>query len=171
MNKIVWVLFFLVSFAMNSFAGEKIEYFRKAFNGIKDSKTADAFLNTKVDDTIKSNVSAIVAYKGVCTMMKAQYVMNPFSKYSYFNQGKKILAIAIKAGKNVENIYLRLIVQLNAPAFLGYDKEIKADTEYIKNNLEGSNVPESIKKYILKNLMKTKKVDSLKALAKKYGVV
>ena len=165
----------LISFCWLSisyaFTGEDISYFRTAFNGIKDFKTAEKFLKTEISDSIKSNVTAIVGYKGVCSMMMAQYVYNPFTKLSYFKSGKKILETSIKIEKNVENIYLRLIVQLHAPSFLGYNKKIKSDKKYIETNITSSSVPDETKKYILKNLMETGKTESLRALAKKYGAV
>lgn len=151
-----------------SLAGEDISYFRNAFNEIKDLKTAKAFLGTEIEDNNLTNAATIYAYKAVCTMMIAQYVNNPFTKLSWFNKGKAMLNQSISSYKGVESTYLRLIVQLNAPFFLGYNNEIKSDTEYIKKNIEGENIPDSVKKYILKNLIETGKVDSLKQLGKKY---
>ena len=103
----------------------------------------------------------------------AQYVYNPFTKYSWFNQGKALLEKTIRLDKNVENVYLRLIVQLNIPSFLGYTTEIKSDTEFILLNIEKANIPEEIKKYILKNLINTgeKEIESLKPLAEKYKAI
>ena len=47
-----------------------------------------------------------------------------------------MLAESIMVDKNVENIYLRLIVQLHAPSFLGYNKEIEMDKKFIEINIK-----------------------------------
>ena len=76
--------------------------------------------NTYYDKNVLSE-----AYKGLCQTMMAQHVFWPSSKISYFNKGKKIIDEAIAAAPdNYELRYIRLLVQLNAPAFLGYNKEI-----------------------------------------------
>src|SRR5688572_3560519 len=42
----------------------------------------------------------LFGYKGVATMMMANYVFNPFSKLSQFKKGKKMLEKAIAADIN-----------------------------------------------------------------------
>lgn len=168
LSSFLFVIFFCISFA-----GEDISHFRKSFEGIKDYETAEAFLDTEISESNYRSAVTINSYKAVCNMMMAQYVYNPFSKYSWFNKGKKLLEQTIVLDKNVENIYLRLIVQLNVPSFLSYTTEIESDTKFILENLEGSSIPEKTKQYILKNLLGTedKRVKSLKSLGEKYGIV
>ena len=171
--KTLIALFFSLFFLFSSYAGEDIAHFRSNFLGIKDYETTETFLATKITEGNYSNAVTINSYKAVCKMMMAQYVYNPFTKYSWFNQGKALLEKTIRLDKNVENVYLRLIVQLNIPSFLGYTTEIKSDTEFILLNIEKANIPEEIKKYILKNLINTgeKEIESLKPLAEKYKAI
>lgn len=74
----------------------------------------------------------MAAYKACATMMMANYVFNPVSKLSYFNQGKQLLEKCVAADKeNVEIRYLRFTVQSNAPAFLGYNNSIEEDKIFL----------------------------------------
>ena len=72
--------------------------------------------------------------------------------------------------RNVENIHLRLVVQLNAPSFLGYKDEIDNDRNYILKNLDKSSISEEVKKMILVNILANDKTGKFNNLAKKYGV-
>jgi hypothetical protein len=75
-------------------------------------------------------------YEGVATMMLAKQFFNPYDKLSFFNKGKSLLEEAIsKDSLNIELRYLRLIVQQNAPFFLGYNSMIVADKEFIVKNI------------------------------------
>ena len=79
-----------------------------------------------------------MAYCGVGKIIMANYYFNPISKYSSFKEGKAILEAAIKADNvNPELRYLRLTIQVNAPAFLGYNKNIAMDRQYLENSLPG----------------------------------
>lgn len=167
------IFFFLFLFSFSLFSGKDISFFRNDFEKIKDYKSGMIYLNTKISETSYRNAVTINSYKAVCKMMMAQYVYNPFTKYSWFNRGKDLLEQTILLNKNVENIYLRLIVQLNIPSFLSYTKDIESDTKFILENIDSANIPFAIKKYILKNLIETKedRMNSLKTLAKKYDVI
>lgn len=71
-------------------------------------------------------------YKGVATMMMAQYVSNPFTKLAYFEKGKRMLEIAIATDKNnAELRFLRLATQIKAPSFLGYKDHIQSDKSFL----------------------------------------
>jgi len=169
--KILTPLLFVIIASFSSLAGENISHFRASFVEIKNYETAEAFLATEVSESNFSFSVTIRSYKAVCKMMMAQYVYNPFTKYSWFNKGKTLLEQSIVLDKNVENIYLRLIVQINVPSFLGYKTEIESDTKYILENLEKSAIPEETKRFILKNLINTGELETMKPLAKKYNVI
>ena len=62
----------------------------------------------------------------------AKHAMNPLSKYSYFNKGKKALDEAVnKEPNNLEIRFMRYISQEQTPAFLGYNKYLKSDKAFI----------------------------------------
>ncbi len=113
-----------------------INYLRSLFVSAAgdESKAAQLISVTKNE---KTN-TVIMAYCGVGKIIMANYYFNPISKYSSFKEGKAILEAAIKADNvNPELRYLRLTIQVNAPAFLGYNKNIAMDRQYLENSLPG----------------------------------
>ncbi len=165
------LIFLCLFFSVASFAGEGISYFRKSFKGIEDKATAEKFLATEIEEDNLQNAVSIRAYKGVCKMMMAQYVSNPFSKYSWFNEGKDLLEKSIKLNKNVENIHLRILVQINAPSFLDYSSDIASDKAYLLKNIDSAKIPDETKKDILKALITSGKLTEFNKLAKKYNAI
>jgi hypothetical protein len=76
------------------------------------------------------------AYFGAAEMVSAQYKLLPNKKIATFNNGKKILDQALKSDSlNVEIRYLRFTIQSNCPSFLGYNKNIESDKQFIIKNL------------------------------------
>lgn len=74
-------------------------------------------------------------YYGSTLMIEANYLVNPFSKLSAFNNGKTILEKAIKTEpNNIELRYLRFTIQSEAPGILNYDDNLKEDKKYILDN-------------------------------------
>jgi hypothetical protein len=82
------------------------------------------------------NNPLLSGYRASGIMMMANYVMNPFSKFSYFKKGKRMLEKAVAAdGNNVELRFLRFAVQTNIPFFLGYKDDIQKDKSFLLNAL------------------------------------
>ena len=80
----------------------------------------------------EKNNPLLAGYKASAHMMMANYVVNPFTKLSYFSKGKKLLEKAIEASKaNVELRFLRFAVQSNIPAFLGYSSNRQTDKGFL----------------------------------------
>lgn len=77
------------------------------------------------------------AFEGAMLMRKAGFQSGPFEKLTMFKEGGKKLEAAIKAApNNVEYRFLRLMIQENAPKIVGYDDNIKVDSESVKTNLK-----------------------------------
>jgi hypothetical protein len=88
------------------------------------------------DAHLKEN-PVFAGYNGAARMVMAKHKFNPMSKWETFSKGKKILENAIaKNPDNVELIFLRLTIQENIPAFLGYSDQISADRLFLKNMLQ-----------------------------------
>jgi len=78
-----------------------------------------------------------LGYKGCAHMIMAKHVSGPFTKLSYFKKGKNMLERPIQADShNIELRFLRLTIQKNAPALLGYNGDIKADRLFLRDNRE-----------------------------------
>ncbi|MDP3567491.1 hypothetical protein [Sediminibacterium sp.] len=76
------------------------------------------------------------AYYAAAEMASAQYKISPVAKVNVFNSGKKILEATILSDtSNLEIRYIRYTIQENAPAFLGYKKNIQADKLFLIKNV------------------------------------
>jgi len=93
-------------------------------------------------------------YKGAVKIILAKHAFHPYTKWTLFSEGKDILESAIASDtNNVELIYLRLTIQMNAPNFLGYKSDIDSDRDYLENNINAVKDEElriAVKKYLLK---------------------
>lgn len=78
----------------------------------------------------------LMGYNGAAHMMMAKHVINPFSKMSHFNKGKKIYKTAILTSpENIELRFLRFAVQSEAPGFLGYKENIAEDKKILMDEV------------------------------------
>ncbi len=108
------------------------------------------------DQLSSSKASETPAFAACIEMMKAEYTMNPVSKWNHFSKGRDQLDDYIsKNTKCVVGRYLRLMTQRETPAFLGYKDEITADEKFIKAELENSLISVKSKELIKKNLQFT----------------
>ena len=95
----------------------------------------------------------LMAYKGTCTSMMAKFTFSPFAKFSYFSEGVKLIELSISKNKSVENVFLRLLVQINSPGFLNYHSEIENDLNFMIENIEKSSLSLSVKKTMIKKIV------------------
>ena len=80
----------------------------------------------------ETNNALYLGYKASATMMMAKHSLNPFTKFSWFKKGKKMMETAINTSpKNVELRCLRFAAQSNIPSFLGYHENIHNDKSFI----------------------------------------
>ena len=118
-----------------------------------------------------ANDAISTAYKGLCEAMMAEYSFFPNSKLSHFNKGKSEIEVAVgEDPNNAELRYIRLLLQLNVPTFLGYSDNIEDDfrifykacneeeiysnwrEKFIENLLNGKNISAS-QKFKLESLL------------------
>lgn len=102
-----------------------------------EEKHCEALLELLKNVDLKTQ-HTLAGYKGCATMIMAKHVFNPFSKMSYFRKGKTLLENAIAADTaNIELRVLRLGVQINTPAFLGYKGKIATDKAFLERKKAG----------------------------------
>jgi len=95
------------------------------------------------------------AFLGAMTMKKAGIGGSPTTKLHLFKVGHKLLEDAIvKDPKNAEFRFLRLMIQENAPGFLGYKNETEKDSEYIRKSYKL--LPEEVQRAITNYNKKSK---------------
>lgn len=96
-------------------------------------------------------------YYGSTLMIEANYLANPISKLSAFNNGKTILEKAIKSAPNdVELRYLRFTIQSEAPAILNYNANLKEDKKLLLE--KHKNITDKILKNNIVSFLKNSKV-------------
>lgn len=127
----LFIFFFLI--LTNS---EELKKMRHDFNHMSKSEEVTTRM---MDVSTKSKTiseSLKLAYYAASEMASAQYKFSPIAKLNTFNSGKRKLEKAALADPdNIEIRYIRYAIQCNAPAFLGYAKNIKTDREFILKNL------------------------------------
>ena len=106
-------------------------------------------LYQKVKD-LQNPTPIVKGYIGTIYIAKARHVPI-FKKMRNFNKGTDLLETAIKeAPSDVELRFLRLTIQVNLPGFLGYNKNIDTDKNFLVNKYHtaGPRMKEAIIDYI-----------------------
>lgn len=81
------------------------------------------------------NSNASQAYIGALMMKKAGLLKNPVNKLKEFRSGREKLEAAISTEPdNTEFKMLRLMTQENAPSFLGYNKNLEEDGQWLRDH-------------------------------------
>ncbi len=111
-----------------------LEYVRQHYaKASTDKNTCEALL-TALGQTEASSVH--LAYLGAFQTIWAKHVLNPFRKLSTFRLGKKSIEKAVQQSpESVEIRFVRLSIQQNCPAFLGYRQHIEEDKTFIQKQL------------------------------------
>ena len=136
--KWVFVIMLGISF-MNVRAGDiekaplSTSFFEASANQAKRAEFHD-FLKS-----VKSKSTVLRAYYGASKALMAEVVSNPYSKLSYFKEGKELIEDAIKSDPNdAELRYVRFMIQQNTPDFLDYNGEMERDFAYLKTSIQNS---------------------------------
>ena len=123
-----------------------LDYIRNHYQqAISDEKMCEEMINKL--EKVKDN-SVYLAYLGSFQTIWANHVTSPFSKLSTFKKGKENIEKAVDSDRNnIEIRLIRLSVQKNCPAFLGYSKNIKEDEQFIDKHKEEVD-SQSLKKFL-----------------------
>ena len=95
-----------------------------------------------------------IAYEGALIMKKASLVSGLSDKLSLFKEGRIKLEEAIDLeGENAEFRFLRIIIQENAPGFLGYNDQLETDSNFVSGHFSGltSEVQNAVRDYSKKS--------------------
>ncbi|MBW6481823.1 MAG: hypothetical protein K0B10_02065 [Vicingaceae bacterium] len=141
-----------VFFSSQLSAQEKMD--KQHFYNIISSENLE-LIDAEIIKMNAASKSTFNPYKGALLMKKAGLEKNPTEKLKFFKEGKLLLETAINNdNQNVELRFLRLIIQENAPKFLGYHSNIKEDVNFIQEN---SNKLSTVLKNILLDYSETSK--------------
>ena len=136
--------------------------FRAEFQEIASEEDIDKILNYNFDEVSQREQEIIKAYQAAGTSMMAEYVFSPMSKLRFFNKGKIALEGLIDSSKDVEKVYLRLLIQLNVPKTLNYHKNIEEDISYLQQHMAEAQIEASFKSLMIKNLLSITKKKELR---------
>lgn len=130
------LLLLLVLLTTTSIADQKIQQARQLFFRFDEDSHAPAILLQSLDDVRINESPVLMAYKGVALAASASYELSPLSKLNRFIEGKNLVEAAIDQWpENPELRFIRLSIQLKAPGFLEYNKQINIDKIHLISNL------------------------------------
>lgn len=161
-KQIFIVVLLLISLMSKAQEKSSLETIRIEFQEIKNEADIEKILAFEHDRAKENELKIIKAYQAAGTCMMANYVFSPISKLKYFNNGKKNLEQLISEGKEVENVYLRLLIQLNVPRMLNYHKDIEDDMAYLERHMSTAPIELSYKNTMIMNLVSITKNKDLK---------
>lgn len=124
------LVFYLLVHSVNAV---NLDYIRLHYSdAVKDKDLCQSLI--KVLKREQSN-NVYLAYLGGLQTIWANHTVNPYSKLRSFNEGRKNIEKAVNNEPgNPEIRFVRLLVQKNAPAFLGYYQQISDDSIFIRNH-------------------------------------
>ena len=109
---------------------------RNGYTQAVDDEEACKNLYDKFESDKKKLSPIMMGYKGCVYALMSKHSGNPFSKLSYFNDGKKLLENAIGLDSvNAELRFLRITMQVNLPSFLMYNENIEEDKTLLISQL------------------------------------
>ncbi len=155
---IATIAFYSNAVAQESFSLDRL---RQHFQEIDSENDIEQIIGMTID-TDDPNWSTAKAYQAASTCMMAEYVFSPIKKLKYFNQGKTALEQLINEQKTAENVYLRLLIQLNIPRLLNYYKNIDEDIAYLEAELPTAKIDVDYKYTMIRNLVTLADKDELK---------
>ncbi len=123
---------FFVSFISNA---QDLKEIRTLYPKAVENADATTKLDAELAKVNSSSKSALVAYKGAVSTVKAKFAKKKSEKKDFFKTGVSLIESAVKAEpSNIEIRYIRISVQENSPKFLGYHKNIEEDKKFILKN-------------------------------------
>lgn len=113
---------------------------KRFYASVKDYGIAKKFLKELEQEP--QPLSAIqTGYKAAVTMVMADHVFNPYSKFKYFLDGKDELEKILKVHPlDYELRLIRFAIQSNIPSFLGYANNLNDDKIFLINQLKQESV-------------------------------
>ncbi len=157
------LLFTFVVFCASLAAQEPVslDNMRQSFQAITSEEDIQEIMDISIDSR-DPDASTVRAYQAASTCMMAEYVFSTIKKLKYFNQGKSSLENLIAEEKSVENIYLRLLIQLNIPRLLNYYKNVDEVIAFLESQLPAAKIDVEYKYNMIRNLVTLADKDELK---------
>ena len=154
MRQVLFILFLLFSLPAFAYHPDATELRALYYKAPENKEATEKFL--EVIEQVKQDTDPVIrCYKGMALMLKANYCLNPYHKFSYFNKGRALVDQAVKQSpQNLEIRFLRFCAQTNAPSFLGYNDDINTDKATILKSwhtLSDHDLKMKIKQYLVES--------------------
>lgn len=128
-------------------APSSINDVREAFQNAENSKEFAEEFHELIKKELHLNKNVKKAYLGASMTLLAKHDGSIQERVKMFNAGKEHIEKAVEEEPhNLEIRIVRLLIQYNAPAILGYRANIEMDKEFILENF--SKASPDLKKYI-----------------------
>lgn len=125
------IIAFMISQATALHASDSV--LKNVFSALMSNDTA--LINSGLKTVSELSLSEKNAFTGALLMKKAGLVTQPAEKLRLFKQGRQLLEGEIKAHPDKTLFrYLRLMIQENSPAMLGYKKNMQEDATMVRNH-------------------------------------
>jgi hypothetical protein len=146
--RLIFVMILLLSNILSNAQCSELSILREAYV----SSQSDMKSCKELDDLTK-NCSPKLApvefsYNIISHLMQCNFIFNPFVKYTTFTKSTQQLDSMIYLNPQYTEIrFLRYLVQLNCPRFLGYRTNLENDYKIIMSSIKS--VDEGLKNFIL----------------------
>ncbi len=146
------ILFIIFGSGLYTAAQENVEQFRQHYPSARTNATV-CEKQIAVIDGLETFSPLQRAYAGAFYAVWPEHLQSPLKKLNAFKKGKNYLEQAIKEDPgNIEIHFLRLTIQYNAPAMLGYNTNKEEDLKIVLDkykNLKTPTLRDNIKDFLL----------------------
>lgn len=134
MNRFLLILLLFISISAKSETNSFSSIRKLYYSACQNSDSSEKFYTTMIDMNCKSD-PVLLCYKGVAFILESKYAFNPYTKWTNFISGKKLIEQSIKIDpQNTETRFLRFCIQSNIPDFLQYKSDIEEDKAFMLKN-------------------------------------
>lgn len=139
---------------------------RREFKNASENKSNAETFYELIQSKEYSEEVLYTAYDGASEIILSKYLESNMEKLKYFKRGAKKIEKAVdQDSTNIEIRFIRLVIQMNTPEFLNYNKNIDEDKNYLLGHYSKSSnsVRKMISEYVsLSDSFSTEEKNQLK---------
>ncbi len=132
-KQIIIVALLLVNLMSNAQENTALEMIRSEFQEIKNEADIENLLAFENKNVKEDELQYDQSISGSRNLYDGKLCVLSHFEIKILQSGKKDLEELISKGKEVENVYLRLLLQLNVPRMLNYHKNIEEDMAFLES--------------------------------------
>jgi len=118
----------LLLFVWLNIGNPDLSAYRKLLDGSFVSEKVAGQFYEQLKNVGEDDTPVLLGFRAMSEFMMSKHLVNPFSRISHFNRGRRLLERAIeKDHTSAELLFFRLATQSNAPSLLRYSSNISID--------------------------------------------